>query len=170
MKTKDKLKTQKANLTGWDWATLVAAWRYYEHRHTIASAMFPYDMVERFWGKGTRYSDADRNRIARQFAKIDHGIKGEGDWTMWLKKGKDGEFDKDCQDTKVWTTFYQFCRGWIDGYAELTVSNGKRTETVKAFYTEYTKRWTPVYGYIESPYNPPYIPQGYIKSKKGETK
>lgn len=124
-------------------------------------------MVERFWGKGNRYTDADRQRIARQFAKIDHGLDGEKDWTRWLKTGGGA---MEC-DYAAWTTFYQFCRGWVDGYTDMTVSNGKRTETVKAFYTEYTKKWVPVEGYIEHPYNCPYIPQEYIQDiQDGGTK
>ena len=30
-----KKKNKKKILTDWDWTTLVAAWRYYEHRNTI---------------------------------------------------------------------------------------------------------------------------------------
>lgn len=166
------MKKQKKidRLSGWEWITLVAAWRYYEHRHTIVSATFPNDVVKRFWGEGNPYSDEVRDMIATQFAKIDHGTCGEGDWTMWLKKSKDGEFDRDDCDAKIWTTFYQFCRGWADGYAELTVSNGKRTETVKAFFTEYTKKWTPVEGYIKHGQYLPYIPDEYMMKQKGETK
>ena len=31
-------------LDDWEWTTLVAAWRYFEHRMTIASASFPEDV------------------------------------------------------------------------------------------------------------------------------
>ena len=41
--------TEKKTLTDWDWTTLVAAWRYYEHGHTMASAMFPHEIVRRFF-------------------------------------------------------------------------------------------------------------------------
>ena len=44
-----KKDTQKKALTDWDWTTLVAAWRYYEHGHTITSAMFPHEIVTRFF-------------------------------------------------------------------------------------------------------------------------
>lgn len=155
------------HLTDWEWTTLVAAWRYYEHGHTIASATFPSDMLRRFWGNGNPYSDKVRDTIANQFAKIDHGVRGEKDWTMWLKPNTKGAFECDCS---VWTTFFQFCRGWVDGYSELTASNGKRTQTVKAFYTEFTKRWTPVDGYIKHGQYSPYIPDEYIVKQKGEIK
>lgn len=152
-----KAKKKIDRLTMWEWETLVAAWRYYEHGHTIASATFPADIVERFWGAGNPYADEVRATIANQFAKIDHGIRGEADWTQWRTNAA---FDCDCA---VWTTFYQFCKGWVDGFAELTVSNGKRTERVKAFYTEFTGKWTPVDGYIAHPLHSPYIPKEWIK-------
>ena len=163
------MKRQKKinHLSGLEWMTLVATWRYYEHGHTIAAASFPGDIVNRFWGDGNPYSDEVRRTIANQFAKIDHGLWGEEDWTIWLEPDGKDAFDCDCSS---WTTFYQFCRGWVDGYTELTVSNGKRTERVKAFYTEFTKRWTPVDGYIKHGRYAPYVPEGYIMKQKGENK
>lgn len=155
------MKKQKKidHLSDWEWTTLVAAWRYYEHKHTIVSASFPCDIVSRFWGDGNPYSDEVRNRIAHQFVKIDHGTSGEKDWTMGLIPNARDAFKCDCS---VWTTFFQFCRGWVDGYAELTVSDGKCTQTVKAFYTEYTKKWTPMDGYIKHGQYSPYIPDEFI--------
>ena len=171
MRGKMGKKTDKIDhLTGWDWTTLVAAWRYYEHGHTIASAMFPSDMLSRFWGDGNPYSDEVRNTIANQFARIDHGVRGEEDWTIWLKKGKDGSLLRDDCDVKVWTTFYQFCKGWVDGFVEVTARNGKVQKTVKAFYTEYTDCWTPVDDYIAHPLLSPYIPKEFMVNKKGNTK
>ena len=65
-----KTKTKKNKLTDWDWMTLVAAWRYYEHGHTITSATFPHEIVTRFFtGK---YDDESCRRIANQFVDIDH--------------------------------------------------------------------------------------------------
>ena len=162
------MKGQKKidHLSDWEWITLVAAWRYYEHGHTIVSASFPCDILRRFWGDGNPYSDEVRNRIAYQFAKTDHGSRGEKDWTMWFKPDTKGAFECDCS---AWTTFFQFCRGWVDGYSELTVNNGMHTETVKAFYTEFTKKWTPVDGYIKHGQYSPYIPDEYIVKHKGET-
>lgn len=164
---KQKTNTKQINtLTDWDWTTLVAAWRYYEHGHTIVSATFPADIVSRYWGSGNPYTDNVRTRIAQQFAMTDHGLRGEVDWTMWLKDHRDVKSDCDCA---TWTTFYQFCRGWVVGYKVLKVSDGKRIETIKAFYTDYTKRWTPVDGYIAHPLNPPYVPEEYIKKLLGNT-
>ena len=42
-KTSRKVKKLKF-LDDWEWTTLVAAWRYFEHRMTIASASFPEDI------------------------------------------------------------------------------------------------------------------------------
>ena len=55
--------TEKKTLTDWDWTTLVAAWRYYEHGHTIASAMFPHDIVFGFFAGD--YGEESFRRIVR---------------------------------------------------------------------------------------------------------
>ena len=52
-----KEKTKKKTLTDWDWTTLVAAWRYYEHGHTITSAMFPHEIVTRFFTWKYEYNE-----------------------------------------------------------------------------------------------------------------
>lgn len=54
-------KKQK-KLSDWDWTTLVAAWRYYEHGHSITSAMFPHEIVKRFFTGD--YDDESCKRIA----------------------------------------------------------------------------------------------------------
>ena len=46
-KTSRKVRKLKF-LDDWEWTTLVAAWRYFEHRMTIASASFPEDVVRRY--------------------------------------------------------------------------------------------------------------------------
>ena len=162
MKKQEKID----RLSDWEWTTLVAAWRYYEHRHTITSATFPYDMLRRFWGKGNPYTDEVRDSIANQFAKSDHGTRGEEDWTRWLKNN--GAIIRDDYDAIIWTTFYQFCKGWMDGFVDVTTSNGKVQKTIKAFYTEYTDCWVPVEGYIEHLQHHPYIPKEFIVSLRKE--
>lgn len=134
MKTKTK---RLKRITMWDWTTLVAAWRYYEGRRTIASAMFPSEIVERFFtGK---YSPDDEARIARQFAEVDHGIRGAADW--------DG-FD-DC-DKVPWQVFYYFCKAYAhNAFVEIkTVDNGLH----KCFRDETRNRWIPVEIYLRSPH------------------
>lgn len=134
MKTKTK---RLKRITMWDWTTLVAAWRYYEGRRTIASAMFPSEIVERFFtGK---YSPDDEMKIARQFSEVDHGIRGAADW--------DG-FD-DC-DKVPWQTFYYFCKAYArNTFVEIkTVDNGLH----KCFRDESRNRWIPVEIYLRSPH------------------
>ena len=53
-------------LDDWEWTTLVAAWRYFEHRMTIASASFPEDVVRRYFTG--EYDEESCKRIAHQFA------------------------------------------------------------------------------------------------------
>lgn len=65
--------------------------------------------------------------------------------------------------------FTAFCKGWCDGFTTITASNGERTEAVEAFYTDYTRKWTPVDSYIKNPLHPAYIPDKYIKEKKAVT-
>ena len=60
-----KKKNKKKILSDWDWMTLVAAWRYYEHRNTITAAMFPHEIVTRFFTG--EYDEKSCIRIARQF-------------------------------------------------------------------------------------------------------
>ena len=57
-----KKKNKKKILSDWDWMTLVAAWRYYEHRNTIT---FPHEIVTRFFTG--EYDEKSCIRIARQF-------------------------------------------------------------------------------------------------------
>lgn len=145
MKKKEKIIE---NLSDWEWTTLVAAWRYYERRATIASATFPEDVVRRFWGSG-KYSNAVLRQIANQFANIDHGRDGESYWT------KDRTI-MDC-DRKSWCVFYAFCKGWCEGFTtvvlDATLADGQHLHQEPAcFWCEYTKRWYPVDEYISDPY------------------
>ena len=114
-------------LTDWDWTTLVAAWRYYEYRSTIASATFPRDIYERFFtGK---YDEESCRRIAHQFYYVDHSIEGEKDWQR-----------QSDIDAKPWTAFYAFCKAYCEGFARLRLKDGSIHE---AFYCETFKRWIP---------------------------
>ena len=84
-----KNETEKKSLTDWDWTTLVAAWRYYEHGHTIASAMFPHEIVRRFFTGS--YDEESCRRIARQFVEIDHRDADTGEYFCarlggWVEK------------------------------------------------------------------------------------
>lgn len=146
-------------LSTWDWKTFVAAWRYYEHSTTISGSSFPADIVERFWGRDNPYTDEVRHRIARQFAHIDHGLRGEKDW-------KPSKCSPDCYIIP-WVTFYQFCRGYIDGYSVLHCEYDGKKEVVTAFHVDYNDRWIPVDRYIENAVAFPYVWEKCIKHIKG---
>lgn len=142
-------KTEKIRrLTDWEWTVLVAAWRYYERRATIASATFPEDVVRRFWGSG-RYADSAIRQIANQFAKIDHGSDGEECWMG----------DKtihDC-DRRAWCLFYAFCKAYCDGFSTVVLDHvgpsGTRIhEEPTCFWCECTGKWHNVDGYIHAPH------------------
>lgn len=91
------------SLSDWEWTTLIGSWRYYETRRSIVAATFPADIVERFWGSG-RYADFVLDRIARQFAVVDHGTNGEEDWApASMPVGYE-----------PWAKFYAFCKAWSD--------------------------------------------------------
>lgn len=154
MKTKKKLE-----LTNWDWETLVASWRYYENRCTITSSMFPCAMVKRFFtGK---YSDYAMRKIARQFAEVDHDIRGEEDWTAeWRNLSG-------C-DIIPWVKFYRFCEGFCKGFKTVTAVTTEGTRkgmsvTIKAFHVDYNDRWYDVDGYMSNPHIESYIPNDWIK-------
>jgi hypothetical protein len=134
-------------LTDWDWTTLVAAWRYYEYRSTIASAMFPSEIYERFFtGK---YDEESCKRIARQFYYVDHGINGEEDWL--------GQSDI---DRKPWAAFYAFCKAYYEGFAKVHTKDGSIHE---AFYCETFKQWIPRERYRGDANNWSIVPDWIVK-------
>lgn len=148
-------------LSDWEWTTLVASWRYFETRCSIVSDSFPADVVERFWGSG-RYTTSVLDRIARQFAVIDHGTNGEKDWDpVNMPVGYE-----------PWAKFYAFCKAWsdkergftfvavkdsIDTSLKLTlppfvapkIKNGRNG--IPCFRCETTRRLYPVSEYIRHP-------------------
>ena len=143
-KTSRKVKKLKF-LDDWEWTTLVAAWRYFEHRMTIASASFPEDIVRRYFTG--EYDEESCKRIAYQFAVTDHGTGGENDWT-------DRKYLMDC-DKEPWCLFFAFCKAYIDGFKTIVLdgeSDGKHIHAEgKAFYCEYTKHWYDVEFYLNRP-------------------
>lgn len=147
-------------LTDWDWTTLVASWRYYEHGHTIASAMFPAEIVERFFSG--EYSAGACGGIAHQFANIDHFMGGYDDWPK-----DDSGLGLDT-DRKAWCKFYAFCKAWDENGFKLISCENERGEkfVMEAFYCEPYERWYPKNKYIEYPQQEYYIPAEYIKEIK----
>ena len=143
-----KTKTQKNKLTDWDWTTLVAAWRDYEHRNTITAAMFPHEIVTRFFtGK---YDDDSCKRIAHQFVEIDHNNGPDDKISGWVGDDTFGECYR-----KSWRLWY-FCRvAWLCGFLYVKVTlDGKsgRVEVVRADGKWYAREGYEKFGENVAPY------------------
>lgn len=147
-KSGGRKEVRQNRLSTWDWETLVAAWRYYEGRSTIAAAMFPGEIVQRFWGVDglKRWDDSARKQIANQFVFVDHGIRGLEDF-----RGEDGI---------PWRLLYSFLRDWMAGFAKVRASDGNKEEVVECFlaFGEYY----PAQQYIDNPFLKCIIPAEYI--------
>ena len=125
-----KNQTQKKTLTDWDWTTLVAAWRYYEHRNTIASAMFPHEIVKRFFTG--EYDEESCRRIARQFVEIDHH-DGPDDKISGLV----GDDVFCASDRRAWRMFDFYLLAWHYGYfSKARVTLGGKSIYVEVFNSE----------------------------------
>ena len=121
-----KKKTKKNKLTDWDWTTLVAAWRYYEHMHTIESYMFPHEIVTRFFtGK---YDDDSCKRIAHQFVEIDHNDGPNDEISGWVGDDDFGECDR-----RAWRLFYYYLFAWLTGFRTAKVTSNGKSGLVKVF-------------------------------------
>lgn len=142
-------------LTDWDWTTLVAAWRYFEYRSTIASATFPGDIYERFFTGD--YDEESCRQIAHQFYAVDHGIRGEADWQ--------GQSDI---DAKPWAAFYAFCKAYCEGFAKVHTKDPSIHEAYcgaihEAFYCETIKAWIPREKYRGGANNWSIVPEYIVK-------
>lgn len=143
--TKD---AQKKALTDWDWTTLVASWRYYEHRHTIAAAMFPHEVVTRFFTG--EYDEESCKRIAWQFVEIDHCDGPDDRISGWIGDDTFGECDR-----RTWRLFYFYLSAWIFGFshANLTIEGKSwRVEVFRACGKWYARKGYERYGDDVSPY------------------
>ena len=144
-----KNKTQKNKLTDWDWTTLVAAWRYYEHGHTITSAMFPHEVVTRFFTGD--YDDESCKRIANQFVNIDH-YNGPDDRIIgWVEDGTFGYCDR-----RAWRLFYFYLNAWINGFRTAKVTIDGKIGRIAVFYADgnwYASEGYERFGEHVSPYN-----------------
>ena len=118
--------TNKKSLTDWDWTTLVAAWRYYEHGHTIASAMFPHEIVKRFF-RGA-YDEESCKRIARQFVEIDHRNGPDDKMSGWV-----GDDAFGASDRRAWRLFYFYLDAWFAGFPTAKVTLDGKSGLVKVF-------------------------------------
>ena len=133
-----KNEAKKKTLTDWDWTTLVAAWRYYEHGHTIASAMFPHEIVLRFFTGA--YDEESCKRIARQFVEIDHRLGPDNKLDGWV-----GDDAFGASDRRAWRLFYFYLSAWINGFSKAKVAIFGERKNVEVF-SDYSK-WYSRIGY-----------------------
>ena len=143
-----KKDTKKKTLTDWDWTTLVASWRYYEHRQTIASCMFPHEIVKRFFLGG--YDDESCHRIARQFVEIDHRLGPDNKLDGWV-----GDDAFGASNRKAWRLFYFYLSAWLYGFTKARVTLGGRSGHVDVFHADgnwYAREGYERFGYDVSPY------------------
>ena len=119
-------KTKKNKMTDWDWTTLVAAWRYYEHGHTITSSMFPHEIVTRFFtGK---YDDESCRRIAHQFVEIDHYNGPDDKRSGWVGDDTFGECYRN-----AWRLFYSYLYAYLHGFKTAKVTLDGKSGCVEVF-------------------------------------
>ena len=134
-----KNQTQKKTLTDWDWTTLVAAWRYYEHGHTIASAMFPHEIVRRFFTGS--YDEESCMRIARQFVEIDHRNGPDDKIYGWV-----GDDAFGASDRREWRMFYFYLFAWhYRSFSIAKVTRGGKSGHVEVFNAD--GKWYARVGY-----------------------
>ena len=141
--------TKKKSLTDWDWTTLVAAWRYYEHGHTIASAMFPHEIVRRFFTGA--YDEESCRRIARQFVDVDHCKGPEDKMSGWV-----GDDAFGASDRRAWRLFYFYLFAWhYRCFSKARVTIGGKSGYVEVFNADgnwYAREGYERFGADVSPY------------------
>ena len=113
-------------LSDWDWTTLVAAWRYYEHRSSITSAMFPHEIVKRFFTGS--YEDESCRRIAHQFVHIDHHNGPDDKISGWVVDGTFGDCDR-----RAWRLFYSYLYAYLCGFQHEKVTLDGKSWRVEVF-------------------------------------
>ena len=124
-----KNESNKKTLTDWDWTTLVAAWRYYEHGHTIASAMFPHEIVTRFFTGA--YEEESCKKIARQFVGIDHRNGPDDKISGWV-----GDDAFCASERKAWRLFYFYLSAWLYGFKPAKVTLDGKIGLVEVFFAD----------------------------------
>ena len=144
-----KKETQRKTLTDWDWTTLVAAWRYYEHSHTIVSAMFPNEIVTRFFTGA--YDEESCKRIARQFVNVDHCNGPDDKISGWV-----GDDAFGASDRMAWRIFYFYLFALhYRCFSKARVTLGGKSGNVEVFNADgkwYSREGYERFGSYVSPY------------------
>lgn len=144
-----KNESKKKTLTDWDWTTLVASWRYYEHGHTIASAMFPHEIVRRFFMGA--YDEESCKKIARQFVEIDHRYGPNDKISGWV-----GDDAFGASDRKAWRLFYFYLSACLHGFKPAKAKIGCQRGPEDLFQADgkwYSRIGYEMFGADVSPYN-----------------
>lgn len=143
-----KEKPKKKTLTDWDWTTLVALWRYYEHGHTITSAMVQNEIIKRFFMGD--YDDESCKRIANQFVNIDHYNGPDDKISGWARNGSLGDCDR-----MAWRMFYFYLSAWLCGFQHAKVTLDGKSGIVEVFRADgkwYAREGYEKFGDNVSPY------------------
>ena len=159
-----KKDTKKKSLTDWDWITLVASWRYYEHGHTITSYSFPHEIVSRFFTG--YYNDKSCKKIARQFVEVDHFRGPDDKIDGWVGDDRFGECDR-----RSWRLFYFYLKAWLCGFQKAKVTVGGNSGIVEVFRADgkwYAREGYEKYGDNVSPYKDSEIELLSVKQEGGE--
>ena len=159
-----KKDAKKKILTPWDWTTLVASWRYYEHRNTITSSMFPHEIVTRFFTG--RYDYESCKIIAHHFVEIDHHNGPYDELEGWVG---DVQFEE-CY-RKPWRLFYFYLKAWLLGFKTAKVTIEGRSWSIEVFLADgkwYSRGGYEKYGDEVSPYEDSEIEFLYVEQEGAE--
>ena len=154
---KNKQKSEKINpLSEWEWDLTWSSLRYFCGRYTIASAMYPSDLVKNF---GKRMSDDQKLVLSEEIQKqIDDAKRTNDD--MWLK-----------HDMENWSSL----RNYFDKstWREIHCSGKEIEDTVIIAFPSERKigdtiesRWIPLDKYENSGSTSTSVNEDYIKEIK----
>ena len=140
--------------TNWDWEVTVAALRYYECGHTIASGMFPAEFVKRFFTGD--YDPVVCERFAYQYANTDHDLRKEKDFQQY---DEDQKIWYVPTDNHPWLVLYDFCEAYANGNFHTVETKyydeNRKCDVIgwqKAFYCKALDQWYPVDKYLSNPH------------------
>lgn len=156
-----KKKTDTSPLSEWEWTLTWSSLRYFCGRYTIASAMYPSDLIKNY---GKRLDDSQKKALSEEIKRqMEWAIEKEDD--MWLKNDMESwSALKNYLDKSEWRDLY--CEGEEIEPTTVTAFPYERKEDDKI-----VKRWVPVDFYEKSGgLTRTTIHDPYIKEIKEHTK